>query len=407
MTQEELELAKKEAQENINKLASEKAALVADEKIKSFTEKFNEKVEKAATLEAVEEIKKSLNDEIVKLQSKIKDINSTTKTKGTDLPGDKVISEVLKSVIVNNAQALKSYRGGVLPLEVSKAIDQTSFGVGGYAALTNERLPLYRNPYSPIYLRNLFPNISTSASNLTIWKQDTTTGAAAIWERGTGDAGADVAKPNITPKYKKETVEVDWIAGVIDVQREVLDDVDFMQTEIPYTLVYGATGILAAENKMIMDYITNTATAFALPAGFAALDNQFEELLAAAFGQMGDSYIGPTHILINNWDYLKYMAFNKAAGSGEYNQPNLNLTFVNNQMFINNLLAVPSPQVTAGEAYVVAADHCRFVSRQGMQVRISEEHADNFTKNMVTYRAEVRSGFFTYNANAIVKVTLP
>jgi hypothetical protein len=43
----------------------------------------------------------------------------------------------------------------------------------------------------------------------------------------------------------------------------------------------------------------------------------------------------------------------------------------------------------------------------GVQTAISQEHSDNFTKNMVTYRAEVRSGFFTYNDNSLVKVTLP
>ena len=75
--------------------------------------------------------------------------------------------------------------------------------------------------------------------------------------------------------------------------------------------------------------------------------------------------------------------------------------------FINNLQAVPNPSVTQGTAYVVAADHSRYVSRQGLQMRVAEEHGDNFVKNMVTYRAEIRAGFFTYNDNSIVKVTLP
>jgi hypothetical protein len=76
-------------------------------------------------------------------------------------------------------------------------------------------------------------------------------------------------------------------------------------------------------------------------------------------------------------------------------------------MFINNLQAVPATGVAPATAYVISADHSRFVSRQGLQMDMSESHADNFTKNMVTYRAEVRSGFFTYNDNSLVKVALP
>ena len=413
MTPEEklaLEKAQKEAADAIKKQAEEaatKATNEANEAIKGSIDKFNDELKKAATIEAVEELKKSVNAEIAKLQASVKEVKQTSPMAVKTVNSEEALKSIITNAVKSNVDALKGYKGGFLSLDTTKAIDQTSFGVGGYAALTNERLPLYRNPYSPVYLRNIFPNIATGASNLTIWKQDATVGAAAIWARGTGVDGADVDKPNITPKWKKEVVEVDWIAGVIDVQREVLDDVDFMTTEIPYTLIYGPQGILAAENAMIMNYITNTAIPFALPVGFAALDNNFEEILAAAFGQMASNYITPTHILINNWDYLKYMAFNKAAGSGEYDQPNVDLKFVDNQLFINNLIAVPNPQVTAGEAYVIGADHSRYVSRQGLQMRVSEEHADNFTKNMVTYRAEVRGAFFTYNTNSIIKVTIP
>ena len=287
-----------------------------------------------------------------------------------------------------------------------KAITPESVGADDYPGLTTQLQPLYRNPYAPVYLRNIFPNISTSGSNVTIWKQDAVAGGADIWRRATG-GDSDTDKPEVKPTWEKEVVSVDWIAGIAHVQREVLDDVDFMATEIPYALIYGASGILAAENKMIMDYIAANNVNYATPANATAPANSLETILAAAFGQLGDSYMAPTHILINSWDYLSYMAFNKASGSGEYDHPPLNLQFVSNQLYINNLQAVPVPSLTPGTAYVIAADHSRFISRMGIQTAISQEHSDNFTKNMVTYRAEVRSGFFTYNDNSIIKVTLP
>lgn len=412
MTEEEkkaqLEKDKQEALENVKKTAEEAAKGVAEKSVKELNDKVAEltsQLEKATKSEDIEAVKKELTDSINKLSADVKKQGQITSPAGT-LTAMGAIKKSLEQTIRDNADALKNYRSGTLDLTV-KAISEASFGATDYPSLTTERLPVYRSPYAPVYLRNIFPNISTASANLAIWKQGAVTGAAAIWERGKGAGGVDTDKPEVTPTWEKEVVSVDWIAGITHVPKEILEDVDFMATEIPYALIYGPNGILAAENKMILDYIADKAVDFTLPDDVDAFENSLESILAAAYGQLGDNYMAPTHILINNWDYLKFLAFNKANGSGQYNYPNLTLTFANNQMFINNLQAVPATGVEPATAYVISADHSRFISRQGLQMDMSESHSDNFTKNMVTYRAEVRSGFFTYNDNSFVKVTLP
>jgi HK97 family phage major capsid protein len=409
MEEKDLEKAKAEALENVKKTAEEAAKGEAAKAVKVLNDKIAEmekELKSATTAEAVEALKAEFEDKLNKLSADIKKQGQISEKRVSPVDGIDMIRKSLEASIKDNAEALRKYRSGTMDLAV-KAITPASFGASDYPSLTTQVQPLYRNPYAPVYLRNIFPNISTSGSNVTIWKQGPVTGAAAIWERGKGDGGVDTNKPEVTPTWKKEVVSVDWIAGITHIQREVLDDVDFMATEIPYALIYGASGILAAENKMIMDYIEDNAVDYATPEGATDPANSLETILAAAFGQLGDSYMAPTHILINNWDYLNYMAFNKASGSGEYDYPSLNLQFVNNQLYINNLQAVPVPSLDPDTAYVIAADHSRFISRMGVQTAISQEHSDNFTKNMVTYRAEVRSGFFTYNDNSLVKVTLP
>ena len=409
MEEKDLEKAKAEALENVKKTAEEAARGETAKAVKSLNDKIAEmekELKSATTAEAVEALKAEFEDKLNKLSADVKKQGQISEKRVSPVAGIDMIRKSLEASIKDNAEALRKYRSGTMDLAV-KAITPASFGASDYPSLTTQVQPLYRNPYAPVYLRNIFPNISTSGSNVTIWKQGPVTGAAAIWERGKGDGGVDTDKPEVTPTWKKEVVSVDWIAGITHIQREVLDDVDFMATEIPYALIYGANGILAAENKMIMDYIEDNAVDYATPSGATDPANSLETILAAAFGQLGDSYMAPTHILINNWDYLNYMAFNKASGSGEYDYPSLNLQFVNNQLYINNLQAVPVPSLAPGKAYVIAADHSRFISRMGVQTAISQEHSDNFTKNMVTYRAEVRSGFFTYNDNSMIEVTLP
>jgi HK97 family phage major capsid protein len=409
MEEKDLEKAKAEALENVKKTAEEAAKGEAAKAVKVLNDKIAEmekELKSATTAEAVEALKAEFEDKLNKLSADIKKQGQISEKRVSPVDGIDMIRKSLEASIKDNAEALRKYGGGTMNLAV-KAITPASFGASDYPSLTTQVQPLYRNPYAPVYLRNIFPNISTSGSNVTIWKQGAVTGAAAIWKRGTGTQGADEEKPEVTPTWEKEVVPVDWIPGVTHIQREVLDDVDFMATEIPYALIYGANGILAAENKMIMDYIAANAVDYATPVGATAPANSLETILAAAFGQLGDSYMAPTHILINNWDYLNYMAFNKASGSGEYDYPALNLQFVNNQLYINRLQAVPVPSLAPGTAYVIAADHSRFISRMEIRTEISKEHSDNFTKNMVTYLAEVRSGFFTYNDNSMIEVTLP
>ena len=406
---EELEKAKQEALENVKKTAEEAAKGVAEKSVKELNDKVSEltaQVEKATKSEDIEAVKKELTDSMNKLSADMKKQSQITVPAGA-LTSIGAIRKSLEQTVKENIGTIKGYQGGSLAIPVSKSISTGSFGVGGYADLTNQNLGLDINPFAPVYLRNIFPNVTTGGSNVTIWKRGAVTGKAAPWKRVEGEDGKIVPKPKVLGEWEKEVVNIDWIPAYTIIDREVLDDVDFMQTEIPQLLIYGDSGILRAENKVILDYIVANAVDFTLPTGIDAFENSLESILAAAFGQMGDKFLTPTHILISNWDYLKYLAFNKASGSGTYNYPNMTLTFINNRPYVNGLQAVPNPDIEVGEAYVVAAARSRFVVREGIRQRISDSHAEIFTTNQIAYLAESRGAFFTYDDNSFVKVVLP
>ena len=236
-----MEKAKAEALENVKKTAEEAARGETAKAVKSLNDKIAEmekELKSATTAEAVEALKAEFEDKLNKLSADIKKQGQISEKRVSPVAGIDMIRKSLEASIKDNAEALRKYRSGTMDLAV-KAITPASFGASDYPSLTTQVQPLYRNPYAPVYLRNIFPNISTSGSNVTIWKQGAVTGAAAIWERGKGAQGADTDKPEVTPTWEKEVVSVDWIAGITHIQREVLDDVDFMATEIPYALIYG------------------------------------------------------------------------------------------------------------------------------------------------------------------------
>ena len=413
MTEEEkraqLEKDKQEALENVKKTAEEAAKGVAEKSVKELNDKVAEltaQLEKATKSEDIEAVKKELTDSMNKLSADVKKQSQITMPAGA-LTSIGAIRKSLEQTVKENINTIKGYQGGSLAIPMSKSISIDSFGVGGYADLTNQNLGLDINPFAPVYLRNIFPNVTTGGSNVTIWKRGAVTGKAAPWKRVEGEDGKIVPKPKVLGEWEKEVVNIDWIPAYTIIDREVLDDVDFMQTEIPQLLIYGDSGILRAENKVILDYIVANAVDYTLPDGVDPFENSLESILAAAFGQMGDRFLTPTHILISNWDYLKYLAFNKASGSGTYNYPNMTLTFINNRPYVNGLQAVPNPDIAVGEAYVVAAARSRFVAREGIRQRISDSHAEIFTTNQIAYLAESRGAFFTYDDNSFVKVVLP
>lgn len=390
MTDEEL---RKQAEDNIKSLAIQTA---------------QDAIAKANFASKEDTVTKAdLTAEVQKLQAEVKKARQMVVMPAVKMSNGEALLNELSTRVLGNKDVIKSFDDGSVTVinKTAGNISPASFGTGAYAAATEQSLePYRRTPTTGVYLRAIFPNISTNAGTLNILKQGTNDGAAAIWERGTGSEDTTVDKPLVELKFVKQAVTPKWIAGIAHVEREVLDDVDFLATEIPYQLVYGAQGVLAAENGMILDYITNASNYTAYSGtGFGS---KLEDILAAAHGQIGGAGMQATHVVMNPWDYVKYVAFAKAAGSGEYITASLNPQLIQGQLYFGTLQAVAAPGLASGSAYVIAANECRFVSRADVQFKMFLEHADNVTKNMVTFRAEERAAFFSYAKTAIVKVTL-
>ena len=388
MEEKDLQEKKEAALKEIQNVATE----AANKKVEELKEEFA----KFATKEDAEKANQELNEKLSKLGAEQKKQSQISKVDKT-MNKEQAMKKGFADAIISNQAAVKAYRKGDTVELTSKLLEDTNFGALGtdYKDLTTDRQGLYKSPYAPIWLRNIFPNSTTNGSSIKYLRRIASTGAAAVWEKGT-------KKPDVTPNFEIQTADVEWIAGLTDVHRDMIQDTDFLASFIPDNLLYSASGLFAAENKYIMDYIEDSAnhTAFT---GEADYGIGLEKVIAAAFGDIGGAYMQPTHILINNWDYLTYLAFNKASGSGEYDQ----VFTLNGQLYINQLQAVPVPTITKGEAYVVAAGESQFVSRMSPEVRMSEENKDNFEKNLITFRAEERIAFYTKDAKSIIKVLLP
>ena len=389
-----LEKQKQEALKNIKKTAEEaaqgKAQEIVNEKLNEVVSKFDN----VTTKEEVETLKTDFYKQIQELQAKLKEVKQT----GMEEKVVKSIHDAISDAIKEGAEKLKNFNGKEkLTL---KAITDANWTPAGVLErhTTEVRTSLYNSPYSPLYLRNIFPNVSTDQASVVIPQAGVIEGEASVWERDT----LETAKPEISPKYTDVTVPMKWIAGMVTVNRELLLNVKYLQSSITNTLLYSRNGLFAAENKMITDYIVANAQDYV-----GSMDIGVEMIIDAAFNQLLGNYMNPTHVLMNQADYLAYIKLNKAAGSGEYDLPNDLLRGFAGTGFETTVQIVPVPTLAPGVAYVVSAPEFEFISRLAPEIKVSEEHAENFAYNRVSFRVEEMAGFVAKDLNAMVKITLP
>lgn len=386
---ENLDEIKKQAEDNIKEVAIKSAQEVAVKAVNEVKETF---VSKEDLEKHMSELKKADSEN----QAKIKELKQTSAIEKKSVS----IFDSISMTIKENAETLKGVKDKTSI--ALKAIDDTSWAAGALARqTTNVRRDLYMSPYSPIYLRNIFPNVSTESASIVIPQVQAVTGAVAVYNRFTEATGStEQEKAEVTPTYKDVQVDVKWLAGFTTVNRELLLNVNYLQSSIANTLLYSANGLFAAENAMIAAYLAANAPAYA---GAAAAG--VEKLIDAAFNTLLGNYMVPTHILINQADYLTYIRFNKAVGSGEYDLPNDMLRGFTGTGLDANVQIVPVPSLVAGTAYVVAANEFEFINRLNPELEVATQHDTNFTYNKVTFRVEEMVGFIAKNLNAMVKVT--
>lgn len=341
--------------------------------------------------------KEGLEQIILELKKNSLQARSNEKKSFTDIVGSSL--EDNKEVLGKLANKQSNEAVFVLT-KANEDLDPANWAGDSYDIAASERRGLYEFPFMPVWLRNLFPNSTTTKGVIHYLVENGENGAAGIWDGSPANASL-VAKPGEAPKFNDATVTVEWIAGITRVKREMLDDVEWLRSYIARTLTTGRKGLWVAENTLILAALDAASTPYD-----GALTNQLEMIVDAAFGQLKDNYYNPTVILMNNRDAVKYINLNKASGSGEYDAPIGVVAVIGGQLYIGGVPVVSTPIVAAGEAYVIDGNATEFISRMSPEVRAFEEDRDNVIKNLVTFRAEERVAFLVYDEKAVIKVTL-
>lgn len=393
----ELEALVQEVKSGLEGFKTSANQTIADQKtaIEALTAKMTEIEKLGGVSVELETLKKDFNTLVADLNEKDKqpkgDESVTLKKAFSGIVKD--MQEELKGFTKNTNAFSKTFQ-----MKAVGDITFGNFGAGSYEALTTQTLPGFERdlPLQDFWFRNILPVASTESEVIRFLRYDGGEGAAAIWDER---ANPLEAKPQIDLDFSLESEDVIWIAGTARTHRGMLMDAPFLNTFIPQELVYGDRGILVAENQYIWSKLVANSTAYD---NGSSLTVPVERIYDAAFGQLKDYRRMPTHILMNHRDELKYIAFNKATGSGEYNLPEGTVTVVNGKLYINGVRVIGVPDIPVGKFMVLDSRATTFFSRLSPEVQTSAEDRDNFIKNLITFRAEERAAMIVKNIKGVI-----
>lgn len=398
-TAEEIRL---EAEQNIKNLAIETTKAEFEKMVKSFSEKYDTLENKSLSKEEFEKMEKQFRKDLAELSAHVKAFEQTEKGGRSE----KSFNQNLAEAIREHADAIKSFEKGSVPVHISlKAVGDMSIGAnfpGATPFIQEVQQNLVWNPYNRVWLADILPQATSTANSIIYPKENGQEGAVAFWDKQGNKAQVDY-------DFTSETAFFKWIAGFVVVEREMLDDIDWLTGYQQQKLLIG---LKTAENDFILNGTAEqTNPALGLLTSATAYDGDFtnpvDKVIDAAFGQIPtetDDFYQPTNVILNPRDVVK-IGLNKATGSGEYDLPQNSVAFAQGRLQIAGLDTVPTTSIDADDFLALDRNAVMFVRRMNPEIRMFED-ATLAKQNKVMFRIEERVAQVIFNTAAIVKGAL-
>lgn len=318
----------------------------------------------------------------------------------------KSFAKSLFDSITENHNALKEVGGSTSKLIQLKDMGFEDFN--GYDIFTrdvqNRVIPTKEEAF---HVRQILGSGTTSGDTVYYPKATGKTGSGPdVWDYDKDTITDTVAKPDFEMTFDNVSAPVKWIAGILRVPRQMLDDLSWLRS---YISTYAPIELLKAEDDQIINgdgLGLNLSGLIENAAAYSAGDPSYiniERIIDAAWGQMGvANQDTPTNVLLNPRDIVSII-LNKATTSGEYNLPLGAVGVVNGQLSIAGLTVNKTNKITAGNFLV--GDFMRganLVTRMAPQLRAFEQDRDNVQKNLITFRIEERIALPIFYDDAFV-----
>lgn len=282
-------------------------------------------------------------------------------------------------------EAFKALAGGMSQGSARVEVKNTVLSSSTTTGYPDNRPGIVPGISKPLTIRDVLPSGSTSAIMVVGTREASYTNAAAETAQG-------AAKPESAVTFEQFNTPIETVATWIKVSKQLLSDAPSVVSYINGRLFYmlderidlqllkgtGVTPNLGGLQK------TGNFTAFTATSGA----NLVESINKAKYAMWANGYV-PDAVILNPADWAKMELTREGAGTGAYlyGAPGTN---GNANPF--GVRVVLSANQTVGQMTIGAFNRAAMVwNREGAVVEAGFV-ADDFTKNLVTLRAECRLG---------------
>jgi HK97 family phage major capsid protein len=380
---------------------------------------FDQKIEKVISDLKETDLKdfqtKAQIEEFVKLkeaglQKNFDEFAAKYKSKSAGPSQAKSFRKGLHDALAENHKELKSLSGSDSKIIQLKDMGFEDFN--GYDIFTRDvQSRVIPTKEEAFHMRQILGSGATSGDTVYYPKATGKTGSGPdAWDYDKAVVANTVAKSDFEMTFDNVTAPVKWIAGILRIPKQMLDDLAWMQS---YLATQAPIELLKAEDAQLLNGSgvglnllgLNTNATLYVPSDVAY--KGIERIIDAAYGQMAtNDQDTPTDVLLSPRDIVSII-LNKASTSGEFNLPNGVVGVVNGILQIAGLNVQKTNKITAGNFLV--GDFARganLVTRMAPQLRAFEQDRDNVQKNMITFRIEERIALPIFYDEAFVKGTL-
>jgi HK97 family phage major capsid protein len=299
------------------------------------------------------------------------------------------------------SEAAKNYKGGMVELcnmsgPLFAKANVTSADDSAGALIQPYRVPgVLMDPDTPLTIRDIFAAVSIS-TNAIEWVQE------KVFTNNAGPQASEGAEKNESGiTFEKKSSAVETIAHWIPASRQVLADAPQLRGIIDGKL---RTGLKLKEDEMLMfgDGLNGNllglvpqATAYSnvgLPAGANMVDH-----LRWAFLQVAKAKYPATFAALSLEDWALIQMMKTDDGAYIFGSPTDGAA-----PRIWGKRVVESYGLDQGDFLAGSSLAATIYDREDVSVRVAEQHADFFIKNMVAILCEERLGFTVERPQAIV-----
>ena len=368
--------------------------------IQTAINEFEEKSKGAYEAE-IKEIKEDFEKKSLDLQKHLDALDvRLQKAKGAQTE-IKTFNEILEETIKSNAEAIQNFKqGDNLVLEM-KAVGDMSIAANfpGSTPFNQEvRNAIIQNPYDRVWLSDYLPQGSTTKGSVIYPKENGGEGGAATWVTGSGN------KAQMDFDITSQSAFVKWIAGWVVVDREMLDDIDWVSSYIQSKMLIS---LKVAENNFILNGTSDANPVQGLLDVATNYDGTYtaavDKMVDSAYGQIPEDtfefYQGNTAIL-NVRDAVS-IGLNKSEGSGEYDLPPGTVVFENGRLRVAGLNIATTTQLGANKFLTFDKTATLLINRLKPELRMFEDSA-LAKQNKVMFRIEERITLAIFNNAAVV-----